>query len=81
MLDPEQFAPPSDGEGLVQVRKRSFVPFPQVTLHFPQCPQSPHPPSTGAVKRVFQKITGKLFLFRNMFRSYENIFFVVLRFY
>jgi len=53
MLRPEQYAPPSDGGGLVQVRKRSFVPFPQVTLHFPLSRQSLHPPSTGAVKRVF----------------------------
>ena len=50
VLGPEQFAPPPDGGGLVQVRERSLVPSPQVTLHSPNSPQSLHPPLTIAVR-------------------------------
>ena len=53
LLDPGQSFSPSDGGGLVQVRERSLVPFPQVVLHAPQSPQSLHSPPIGTVKREF----------------------------
>ena len=54
LLGPEQSAPPADGGGLVQVRERTFVPTPQVTLHSPNSPQALHPPLTTAVRKVIK---------------------------
>ena len=54
VLAPEQSAPPLDEGGLVQVRDRSFVPSPQVTLHSPNSPHSLHPPLTSTVRKVLK---------------------------
>ena len=70
VLGPEQSAPPSEGGGLVQVRVRSFVPFPQVTLHSPNSPQSLHPPLPIAGRKVFQW-TGNLV--RSTFHSVKKL--------
>jgi len=70
VLGPVQSAPPPDGGGLVQVRERSLVPSPQVTLHSPNAPQLLHPPLTIAVRKVF-KSTGNLGW--SIFHSVKNI--------
>jgi len=46
LSDPVQFRPPCAGEGFVQLRMRTCVPFAQVTSHVPHCVHGLQWPST-----------------------------------
>lgn len=60
LLSPTQSMPPFAGGGLVQVRVRSLIPPPQVTLHSLQAPKSLQPPFIGTIQtsNVKSRATG-----------------------
>lgn len=58
-----QSLPPKAGGGLVQLRKRTWVPFSQVWLHFDQAPHSVKLPSTTKYRKQMIKHFMRIFFY------------------
>ena len=69
---PEQSAPPYWGEGLEQLRKRSWDPPPHVTVQEPQLSQVAQAPSTAKNTQIFFLLSVELGHFLTLFLQICN---------